>query len=379
MTPDLFAPAVVLDTSIIHNTGPSSAPFQVMKKLIEAGLLRVFIPELAMEEFRTQWRDRNQVNIVQASKALKSLSGESLLPANVTAGADQLSDLLDTVDLEALSEAFAKDYMGSNGFATLPLSFEQARDAWRCYFLGHLPSKKAKHRPDIPDAHILGALKEFVEKEANILFVSADKGQRDSASDIDKVICFDSLDVLIKSTQIAPLISKWEMEQAWQALQRRLPFEEVEEFVRIFVEQNGGDLISWEVVRDPQIPEDNNSANITMYGEPEEIELDGPQDWGAGILRYCATYFSESLLSFNVFRGDAFHVPEWVSVTFGDFDKDHYFDAEGYAVIEVTVDVTVRIRIEAEELATEDLIEDISFETRAFFEPSESKGDSHRP
>ena len=66
-------------------------------------------------------------------------------------------------------------------------------------------------------------------------------------------------------------------------------------------------------------------------------------------------------------------------MTFGDFDKDHYFDAEGYAVIEVTVDVTVRIRIEAEELATEDLIEDISFETRAFFEPSESKGDSHRP
>jgi hypothetical protein len=42
----MFAPAVVLDTSILHNSSVSSAPFQVLKKLVEAGLLRVFIPEL---------------------------------------------------------------------------------------------------------------------------------------------------------------------------------------------------------------------------------------------------------------------------------------------------------------------------------------------
>jgi hypothetical protein len=361
----MFAPAVVLDTSILHNSSVSSAPFQVLKKLVEAGLLRVFIPELAMEEFRTQWRDRNLSNVIQSSKALKALSNEVLLPRNVTFGASQLSDILSKVQLEELSNAFAKNYLESNNFAILPLTFEQAQDAWRSYFSGQLPSKKIKHRPDIPDAHILGALKECIEKETSILFVSADKGLRDSAGDVNEILCFDSLEALIKSPEIVPMVSKWETEEAWQAVQKNLPFNEIENLVRCFVQQNGGDLISWEVVRDIQIPDDNQTANITIYGEPDEIELHGPQDWGAGILRYGATYFSESLLSFNVSRGNAFHVPDWVSVTLGDFENDHYFDAEGYAVIVVEVDVTVRVKISPDLLTAEEVVEDITFESNS--------------
>jgi hypothetical protein len=80
MTPDLFSVPIVLDTSVLHDTSVSSAPFQVLKGLAESGLIRVFVPELAAEEFRTQWRDKNQSNISQGVKALKALSSEALLP-----------------------------------------------------------------------------------------------------------------------------------------------------------------------------------------------------------------------------------------------------------------------------------------------------------
>lgn len=362
MTPDLFSPAIVLDTSILNNSSVSAAPFQVMKKLIEAGLTRVYVPELAIEEFRTQWRDKNQSNITQGIKSMKALAGETLLPDYITQNTKQLSESLTKLDLEELSKKFLDNYMANNGFLILPLTFEQARDAWRRYFVGNLPSKKIKHRSDIPDAHIVAALNEMSAKEAHVLFVTADKGQRESADENETVICFDSLDALIKSVQLTPLIAKWETEQNWQTLQATLPFEEVADRVTAFVLYTGGSLISWEEVHDSQIPEDNHSATITAYGEPDEIEIEGPEDWGVGILRYRATYFSESLLSFSVFKSDAFDVPEWVSVTLGDFEKDHYFDAEGYAQVIANVDVTVRIRLNAEFEDIDELIEDICFE-----------------
>lgn len=362
MTPDLFSVAIVLDTSVLHNAGVSSAPFQVLKGLVHAGLVRVFIPELAMEEFRTQWRDKNQSNVAQSVKALKSLSGEALLPPSIVADAASLSDQLAMLDSEELSAQFAENYLKESGFKVLPMSFDQAKDAWRSYFSGNLPSKKVKHRPDIPDAHIVAALKEFLSKEATILFVSADKGQRESASLIEGIVCFDTLEATVKSPQLQPLIAKWKAEQKWQAVQETLPFADVHERVRKFIEDNGGELLSWESVSDPSIPEDNHTAQIEVFGEPGEIEISEPEDWGGGLLRYQATFFAECLLSFQVFRGDAFDVPEWVSVSIGDFEKEHYFDAEGYAVVVATVDVTVRIKLDEEAGDIDERIESMSFE-----------------
>jgi hypothetical protein len=363
MTPDLFSVPIVLDTSVLHSTSASSAPFQVLKGLAETGLVRVFVPELAAEEFRTQWRDKNQSNISQGVKALKALSSEALLPASVTTGAGHLSDQLSLVDLESLSNDFLTKYMKDNGFEILPLSFDQAKGAWKSYFVGNLPSKKVKHRPDIPDAHIVAALEELVANESNVLFASLDKGQREAASEVTGVICFDSLETVVKSAQLQPLLAKWQAGQKWKAVQNTLSFDEVTERVRGFVQANGGELLSWEEISDQSIPEDNHTASITMYGEADEVQIDGPEDWGGGLLRYRATYFSECLLSFQVFRGDAFDVPDWVSVSIGDFEKDHYFDAEGYAVVIAKVDVTVRIKLDDDVQDIDDRLEDISFES----------------
>lgn len=195
------------------------------------------------------------------------------------------------------------------------------------------------------------------------MFASSDKGQRESASEIVNVACFESLEALIKSEQLKPLIAKWESEEKWKAVQKTIPFDEVAQLVKAFVQENGGELLSWEAVSDPSIPEDNHTALVSLFGEPEEVEIDGPQDWGGGLLRYNAKYFSECLLEFRVFRGDAFDVPEWVIVSIGDFEKDHYFDAEGYAVVIAEVDVTVKVKLDGDSAPLEDRIEDVSFET----------------
>ena len=360
MTPDLFSTAIVLDTSALHGTSVSGAPFQVLKGLVAAGLVEVFVPYLAIEEFRTQWRERHLASAAQAGKALKALGGEAVLPDGLMNDAQGVASGLAKVDWETRSHQFASKYMQEHGFHALPLSLHKSTSAWADYFRGELPSKKVKHRPDLPDAHIIAALREFGSTHEEVSFVSSDKGQREAAEEIVGVTCFDSLDALVKSPKLQPFFAKWQTDQKWKLLQKSLSTDDISEYVHAFVASEGGDLISSTEIIDPAIPEDNHTALVTMYGEPDEIELEGPEDWGGGLMRYRATFFSECLLSWAVFRGDAYHLPEWVSVS-GEVNE-HYLDAEGYAVVEVNVDVTVKIRVEDDAHGAAGSIAEISFE-----------------
>jgi hypothetical protein len=359
-TPDLFATSVVLDTSALHGASVSGAPFQVLKGLVGAGLVNVYIPELALEEFRTQWRERHLGSAAQAQKSLKALSSESGLPDDLTTRATTLVSGLEQVDWEARSQQFACAYIQENGFRILPLTLQQCKLAWGDYFRGDLPSQKVKHRSDLPDAHILAAVREFASGDNQVSFVSADKGQREAATEFANVECFENLDSLVRSAKLTPALAKWQADQKWQALQAKLSFEEISEKVREFVQSNGAELLSSRDVTDAAIPEDNHTAQVLMHDEPEDLDLVGPEDWGGGLLRYQATFLSECLLSWAVYRGDAYSLPDWVSVS-GEVNE-HYLDAEGYAVVLVSVDVTVRVRVEDDDEGPAGSVTEISFE-----------------
>ena len=365
MMPDLFAATVVCDTSTLRGTGSTSAPYQVLKGLVSAGLVNVLVPELVLNEFRTQWRDRIQSDVVAGLKAFGTLSNDTFITANSTTNFKNATAQITSLDLEALSLDYAAHFLSDSGFQLFPLSFDQANDAWKRYFLGQLPSNKVKFRADIPDAHVLAAMAEITKLNNQTIFVCADKPLRQAAEIGNDVICFDSFASLIASPILEPFVAKWQLEEKWKLLKTNLNLDPILDRVQGFVMENGGNLLSYKEVTDPQIPEDNRTASIAMYGEPEEIEASSPEDWGGGFLRYSVSYFSECLLSFNVFRADAFDVPEWVSVTIGDPETDHYFEAEGYAVVIVNVDVTVRVNLNATSNELDELIDKISFDNNS--------------
>ena len=365
MTPDLFSAKIVCDTSILRGAGVASAPYQVLKGLVGAGLAEVYIPELVLEEYRTQWRDTVQSNVTAGLKALEALNSDSLLSSKSLSTVKQSLAELNDLDIESLSGEYITSFIQDTGFQAYPLTFEQAKTAWIRYFSGRLPSKRIKFRSDIPDAHVLAAVAEMREKTDQVLFVCADKLLREAGKDIDGVACFEDFDSLLESHFIGTYLTKWQLEEKWVSFKNSLDYNLVQKQVSDFVFEHGGGLLSYQEVHDAQIPEDNNTASITLYGEAEEIEINDPRDWGGGFLRYTVTFFSECLLSFSVYRADAFDVPEWVSVTIGDPETDHYFDAEGYAVVIVTVDVTVRINLNSSGDNDDDLIDEISFDTNS--------------
>jgi hypothetical protein len=130
VTTDLFALTIVLDTSALKGSGLNSAPFQVLRGLAQAGLVRMLIPEIAVEEFRTQWRDRTKNVLEQAGKALKALSSESLLSSALSKESVQLSQEIESFDLEEKSKEFIDLYLASGPFFRIPLTLRQAGDAW---------------------------------------------------------------------------------------------------------------------------------------------------------------------------------------------------------------------------------------------------------
>jgi PIN domain len=357
---NLFSPSIFLDTSVVHGANADSAPFQLLVSLAAAGLLKIYFPELVKDEFRTQWRDASEKHLSQALKALTQLKTEHFLKPEIRQIASDLIASLESINVEAESTIFSANFVTKNCIDVHPLNQSQAQLAWSGYFSGKLPSKKIKHRPDIPDAHVMASVSDFSKSAISVYFVSQDKSLLESIGSDRSIRCFPNLDDLLNSDELLELRSAWEREKRWRAVRDAIDYDEVMEAVENYVLQHGGELLSWKEVRARSIPEDNHTANIEMYGEPEDIELGNVEDWGGGLLRYGVSYLSECLIGFKVLRADAYDVPEWVSVSYGDPELDHYFDAEADVVVRVAVDVNVRIEID--DASGETKLGDIGFE-----------------
>lgn len=83
---------------------------------------------------------------------------------------------------------------------------------------------------------------------------------------------------------------------------------------------------------------------VIGYGEFEEVEFnwDEAYDYGGGWVSVPIAFQADLMLHFFVFRGDAFHVPDWVSIEMGDFEEDHSFEAEGERTFSCTANLSLK-------------------------------------
>lgn len=359
----LLTPIVVLDTNVIRGTKETSTPFVLLSSLIKSDLIRVVIPKLVAEEFRTQWRERQQKKLTTSLKGLSDLKSDSLVVELLPEETSKFVQSLQDMKMEELSHNYLSKFLERNGIEVHPLSFDQAFKAWDAYFAGDFPFKEIKNRGDIPDAHIIEAVKELRDNSVDLYFVAGDKTMFETAKKIEGLESFSNLDDLLINPKMIELRQQLKLDQMWKELKPKLQDEKVKSEVLSFVNEHGGEVLEWNDVHSTSIPEDNHTATIQSYGEITDAEVMEVEDWGAGLLRYRVSFNNEALLSFSVFRADAYDVPDWVSVSYGDPEVDHYFDAEGYAELKVTINVSVKIDLEKLENDIEDELYKIGFET----------------
>lgn len=343
---NLLSPAVFLDTNVIRAAKENSPPFQILVELAKSKAVKVILPEIVVEERRTQWREQYTKHVTEAKKTLATLVAEKTISEEV--GGDFASAIckLDELDTDALSQKRYQKFLSDNGFEVCKLTIEDAQKAWEGYFAGSPPFKEVKNRSDIPDAHILASVHSNSRSASEAYFVAGDKAMFAAAEVLEGINAFQTIDDLITSERFVELRNGLEVEKKWQKFKSLISDTSIKEHVAKLVYENGDELLLWEDVHDHGIPEDNHTASIQSCEITGAVSVGKVEDWGSGFLRCPANFSVEALLGFSVFRGDAFDVPDWVTVTYGDFENDHYFDAEGYRQLDVKVDVVVKIDLD---------------------------------
>ena len=372
---------VFLDTSVLpHNPHRTSAEYRVLAELCQEGEAIVYLSSIAQSEWITQKKFIFLDKVKEVKKTTKKLLR------------DPWSSTLDSrADVEALLNWFNENANSVDELANdranavleelspriLPIKGEHARSAFAKYFRGDPPYRSVKSRDDIPDAFILESLRDIENPdEERICAVIWDKRFRQAASEVPMVDTFSSLKELLDSPDFEAARENLRLAEAWRIWREQYhpPFDALNGVIRENVRQTAVEILEYKTVSHEQIPDDNSEGMITSINEPYSIDIDwdGLEEFGIGIMSVPIYFEVEVGIDFCVYRMDAYSVPDGVSISWGDPERDHYFDAEGTVQISVSTIAVFRIPDRSINELTIGEVADLSVDDRVNIEVMES-------
>jgi hypothetical protein len=354
-------PTILLDTSALRSTGWDSAPFQTLMELSKAGLVEIHLPEIVYRERRSHWQERFKGLYAATTTAEKLLNDRLLIEPHRSNVSNALEALKKIGDLETIADDAVGAFFRSHWVSRIALSADQAEEAWSGYFRGSKPYKEAKNRNDIPDGFIHAAAKELIAAHKPLQCVCGDGVLSDALEALDGTKMHKSVEDLLKDNALIMVIAEWALEKEWQQIKAKVPMGRLTDEIEEFVTGNAGEFLSGKRVRSGKIPEDNGTATIQLYGDPEHVEVGFIEDWGGGSVSVPVTFTMDVSLYFRVYRADAFDVPDWIPVAWDQIDE-HYLDAEGEVTISVSASVSAQVVFEAVEDESATLLSSVHFE-----------------
>lgn len=319
----MTAKAVFLDTSVLPRDPNGNQDSRVLKELVDAGIIEVHTSTIVVREWTTQRQIEFEKKFSDAISAVDSIKRHPW--ASSISGVDEIATSLAPTLEEArkVSQAKCEEFFDQLGCQLVGIEPAAAESAFSSYFEGLPPFGSIKNRKDIPDAFIFEALKTVAENQPVLVAIN-DGRLADAADSLDNVTVFPDIKNLVASLQ--PQLDEHKQFQSLMALLKADQPSLLTELQTLAENQFDGMEICHS-----EIPEDNSSATINGYYTIDDVDFDWDkvEDYGTGWLSIPFEFTVELDLFFYVYRSDAFDVPEWVHVSIGDFENDHYFEAEG--------------------------------------------------
>lgn len=158
---------VVFDTSLLRMTPFRQANFERLLRRVQQGVLKLYIPYIALEERRTQLLDEHVQHAEQLRSTLQKLQRSQM--AMLIEGLPEPDLLLPNKDeVDRNSCLVLGKYLSDNKVEVLPITIDHANNAWERYFGVKLPfngnQPRENRRKDIPDSWILEAALEVKAK-----------------------------------------------------------------------------------------------------------------------------------------------------------------------------------------------------------------------
>lgn len=341
-------PRVLLDSSALRSAGWKSAAVASLLELARNDQIELIVPQMAYDERRTQWRDDYAKKIKDSIRHIRSARQDSLIDSVISNALSEAIAKLEAVsDAEAASVRLANAYF-ANGAKVEPIGPADAGVVMANYLIGAAPFSDVKARKDIPDAYIYEAVKRYADIENPATFVTGDENLAVAVRAIGGVAVFTDLSELMEAPVIVGALEQVARSEKWEEYFDQIDDDYLEQIAERFVEENYTNLLDRIHIKDRSIPSDGHDATINTYYDIEDFHITLASHFGNGWIQIECEFECDVSLGFMVYRSDAYDLPDWVSVTYGDPEEDHYFDAEGDRRIAVTMVLAVKMDVDSD-------------------------------
>ncbi len=328
-----------------HVKRPGHAVHQLID-LAEAKLVNIHASAVTVGEWKSQMMANPRHGLDEMHKGLQTAMRQEDL--RQLKDFDRLSELANARE-RMLAEA--DDIVGREcdgllkrlGLNAIAIAPGDAAGVFEDYFAGRTPFASRKSRSDIPDAFIFRAAKNLLAEvfPRELVGVCSDDRLAEALRTIEGMAVVKGLSELIESTPIQKAMSHLALSKLWtsQKSKRIIGFLRGNPpFATSAIESYASMVLPYMEFSDYAIPVDNNVATIEYVNEVENLEIDWDnlQQFGPGWLVVPFTFECDAGLSLQVYRADAFSMPDWVEVSIGDFEQDYYFEASARRRIQVS-------------------------------------------
>lgn len=328
---------VVFDTSILTGikVESPSPELQLLQRLQQSGKIELLVPEMAAREWLGQRAEPAQRALDQLLAALKdvqrhpSLAEQSVIKSFLDS--KKTKELSPEV-VSAASEKWHASRLRALGFTAIAFELGDLTFAIDRYIAGQPPYASKRGRKDIPDGLVLAGAFRARSGTKTAIFVCADERLR-KAAEAEGLTVAESLPDALKLESISSLHSNAAFALWWESNLSQVvaAIKSDENALDALLQDSLVNVVASVTVRHGDIPDDNNEAFVQSAGPFTDIviEWDQAESLGEGLVSVPMSFETTIELDFSVFRGDGLDVPDWVSVSYGDFEDDHYFEASG--------------------------------------------------
>ena len=206
---------IVLDTNILHQEGLLSGRMQVLKKLVDAKLITIFVPDIVLREFSTKrvTEITNALNSIQGSlaKSDKKQDHSTELKKRSAVLEKEVVELKKIVEKSVLEDV--EHWLGSHQVQMLTFKVENITKVVDDYFTGSGVFKALKSREDFPDSMIHQTIIDLVESVGEVHAVLIDGAFKKGIEKQEGVIVLNSLKALLELDDIAEYLANAPFEE----------------------------------------------------------------------------------------------------------------------------------------------------------------------
>ncbi|EPO0023450.1 PIN domain-containing protein [Vibrio alginolyticus] len=200
---------IVLDTNILYQEGLASGRMKVLAKLVNAGLISVYIPDIVKREFITK-------RVSEIADEVKKIQGslKTILRKTDSEGEfKERTNILDAGVMELMQgiqesvESEFSDWVDSLRANILNFEPAQINNVLDDYFTGSGAFKSLKSREDFPDSMIHHSICQLIDSIGEIYVILADGAFKRGIKDRENVITLNSLNDLLRLEDIEEFLA----------------------------------------------------------------------------------------------------------------------------------------------------------------------------